>query len=190
MRYLADILTLFRLIAGPLVALFCIQNHWQAATVLFAAGILSDAFDGMVARRWPYTKLENEHLFWRKNPDAWDNLADATLVAGVMVGLLFTQLHWLLAVAIMVGNVVISRLCIWVIDMKKKSSLRWALALDLFYRWFFGAQLATALLWLTVLATDRWGLWFILYGVMAIILLRLKWDHATFRDDPTYEPIR
>lgn len=82
MRYLPNILTLFRLVSAPLLpALMCGActgvKGW-AALLLFSAAALSDHLDGLLARR-----LKAESAWGRE----LDPLADKLLVAGGLLAL-------------------------------------------------------------------------------------------------------
>ncbi len=186
MRYIADILTLFRLIAGLVIVYLIAANNLPAATILFAAGILSDAVDGMIARRWPYSEQQEKRLLWRRDASIWDNLADATLVGCTFVAFGITELSWLV-LAFLIATVIVSTIFfVWAISAQKRKNLKRAKALDITYRWVFGAELVGLLVWMTVLASDAWMWWLLVYAAAGVALLYLKWDHATFKDDPTY----
>lgn len=80
--------------AGPFAAI-----EVPAAFLLFAIGELTDAFDGIAARRWPYPK-DGKRRRWRNFADRTDIVADITLA-------LATILFIILRVNFVVGWVIL-----------------------------------------------------------------------------------
>lgn len=91
MRYLADLLTLMRLILGIiLLAMAFLGGYPEMAFIIFLVAELTDAFDGTCARKWPFPK--NKTPKYRKYASKYDMAADV-LLAGAQVIFLATQVN-------------------------------------------------------------------------------------------------
>lgn len=106
MYYLADVLTLLRVVGtAAILGLAGFGNAADTLTVLvlFALSELTDAFDGMAARRWPYPQ-DGKRRWWRTYAEEIDQIADLALGGAAT---LFVGLHLApgLALAIAVGVV-------------------------------------------------------------------------------------
>ena len=106
MYYLADVLTLLRVVGtAAILGLAGFGNAADTLTVLvlFALSELTDAFDGMAARRWPYPQ-DGKRRWWRTYAEEIDQIADLALGGAAA---LFVGLHLApgLALAIAVGVV-------------------------------------------------------------------------------------
>lgn len=78
MRYLADLLTLTRLIlAVTLLVLDITGTPAEVAFIIFIIAELTDAFDGTCARKWPFYK--NKTPKYRKHAAKFDMFADVIL---------------------------------------------------------------------------------------------------------------
>ncbi len=98
MRYLADILTLSRLILA--ITLFFVaffNGSPEAAFIIFIVAELTDAFDGTCARKWPFPK--NKTPKYRKYAAKFDMLSDGLLAAAQV---LFLTLRVNLVVGIII----------------------------------------------------------------------------------------
>lgn len=113
MRYLADLLTLSRLIlAIVLLVLAFIGGTPEAAFIIFVVAELTDAFDGTCARKWPFPKDKTPK--YRKYAAKFDMTSDVllagaqvlflTLRVNMVVGLVFI-VYYLLSAPI--GDLVI-----------------------------------------------------------------------------------
>jgi cardiolipin synthase len=92
-------LTLMRLALAPLIAWLLLQRHDAAALALFLVAAVSDAVDGVLARRW------NQRT---RFGSVADPLADkATGVLAVVVLTLQGSLPWWFAAAVMARDLVI-----------------------------------------------------------------------------------
>lgn len=85
-KYLADILTLIRIILAIILIVFAVlpsESDDVHAVVfsLFVLGELTDAFDGTCATRWPFPK--NKTPKYRKYAAVYDMFADILLAAGL-----------------------------------------------------------------------------------------------------------
>lgn len=92
MYYLADILTALRVcgvVAILSLAVFGDAGATLAVLVVFVLAELTDAFDGICARRWPYPR-DGKYRWWRYYAEEIDQIADLTLGA---VTTLFVGLH-------------------------------------------------------------------------------------------------
>lgn len=100
MRYLADLLTLARLIlALVLIGLAIGGGSAEAAFIVFLTAELTDTFDGTCARKWPFPK--NKTPKYRKYAAQFDMASDVIL-AGAQT------LFLLLQVDIVAGMVVVA----------------------------------------------------------------------------------
>lgn len=79
MRYLADLLTLTRLIlATALLVLDITGTTAEVALIIFIVAELTDAFDGTCSRKWPFPK--NKTPKYRKYAAKFDMFADIILI--------------------------------------------------------------------------------------------------------------
>lgn len=183
MKYIADVLTLLRLVLAFVIFFLVINDYWLLATILFVVGVLTDAFDGIAARRWPYSDAENQRLWYRRNAHDFDNLSDSLLAFGALLGLsIAVPFWWLVTVFVVAGSIMIK----YAIDRYSKTDLRKAERIDVMFGWLYGALLAAMLGYMTVRATDNWETWFVVYGVLGVGMLYLKRDRLTGRPEVTY----
>ena len=78
MRYLADLLTLTRLIlAIILYVLSFIGGSHESAFTIFLVAEMTDAFDGTCARKWPFPKDKTPK--YRKYASKYDMFSDVLL---------------------------------------------------------------------------------------------------------------
>lgn len=91
MRYLADLLTLTRLIlATTLLVLDITGTTAEVAFIIFIIAELTDAFDGTCARKWPFP--ENKTPKYRKYAAKFDMFADVIL-CGAQVLFVINQVN-------------------------------------------------------------------------------------------------
>ena len=91
MKYLADLLTLIRLIlATTLLVLDITGTTAEAAFIIFIIAELTDAFDGTCARKWPFPK--NKTPKYRKYAAKFDMFADVIL-CGAQVLFVINQVN-------------------------------------------------------------------------------------------------
>ncbi len=181
MKYLADVLTFFRFPASIAVFALIMSHLWTAAAIVFALAILSDAFDGIVARRW-----QPAERWYRKNPHDFDNAGDSLLFFAVLLGLVFegSPVWDIVLVVSLVGTAVI----LFFIATLRPSR---AEKLDVVFGWCFGAVLFWMLCEITIQAlygSERWlaiSVGFV-YGFAALAIIRTKWDRMTSRPEVTY----
>lgn len=92
MRYLADILTLSRLLLAYVILFIAIFNGSpESVFVLFVIAELTDVFDGTCARKWPFPKGKEPK--YRKRSAWFDMYADASL-AGAEIVFLTLRVNW------------------------------------------------------------------------------------------------
>ncbi len=88
MRYLADLLTLSRLILGlVLLGMSFSGGPASSAFIVFLVAELTDAFDGTCARKWPFPK--GKEPWYRKYAARYDMFADVLLAGAQTLYLLF-----------------------------------------------------------------------------------------------------
>ncbi len=93
MRYLADILTLSRLIlAIALFVLALVGGSPEAAFIIFLVAELTDTFDGTCARKWPFPK--NKTPKYRKYAAKYDMFSDVLLTAAQVL-FLTVRVNWI-----------------------------------------------------------------------------------------------
>ena len=106
MRYLADILTLSRLIiACIMLVLDIIGAPAEIIFILFIIAELTDAFDGTCARKWPFPKDNTPR--YRKYAAKFDMFADVIL-CGAQILYVINQINQPLGLAIAIYYVVSS----------------------------------------------------------------------------------
>ncbi|MBR0465721.1 CDP-alcohol phosphatidyltransferase family protein [Candidatus Saccharibacteria bacterium] len=106
MRYLADILTLSRLIiACIMLVLDIVGAPAEVIFILFIIAELTDAFDGTCARKWPFPK--NKTPKYRKYAAKFDMFADVIL-CGAQILYVINQINQPLGLAIAIYYVVSS----------------------------------------------------------------------------------
>ena len=98
-KYLADLLTLLRLIISlVLLAMAFFGGEIGIAFILFILGELTDAFDGTCATKWPFPK--NHTPKYRKYAAKYDMFTDILLIVAMM---LFFLMRVNLVVGLTVG---------------------------------------------------------------------------------------
>ena len=98
MRYLADILTLSRLIiACTMLVLDITGTPAEVIFILFIIAELTDAFDGTCARKWPFPK--NKTPKYRKYAAKFDMFADVIL-CGAQILYVINQINQPVGLAI------------------------------------------------------------------------------------------
>ena len=106
MRYLADILTLSRLIIAIVIFILALTGGApEVVFILFIIAELTDAFDGTCARKWPFPK--NKIPKYRKYAAIFDMVADVAL-AGFQVIFVILQINQPLGLAIIIYELVSS----------------------------------------------------------------------------------
>ena len=106
MRYLADILTLSRLILSlVLFGLAIFGGPPEAAFIIFLVAELTDTFDGTCARKWPFPK--NKTPKYRKYAAKFDMISDV-LLTGAQVLFLTLQVNWIAGLTIIIYYLVSS----------------------------------------------------------------------------------
>ena len=105
MRYLADLLTLSRLILSfILLVLAFVGSPAENAFIIFLTAELTDTFDGTCARKWPFPK--NKTPRYRKYAAQFDMVSDV-LLAAAQVLFLTLQVNRVAGLAIMAYYVIV-----------------------------------------------------------------------------------
>lgn len=105
MRYLADGLTLSRFVlAIILLILAFVGGSAESAFIIFLVAVLTDAFDGTCARKWPFPK--NKIPKYRKYAVKYDMLADV-LLAVAQVLFVTLQVNWVVGLAVIIFYIVV-----------------------------------------------------------------------------------
>jgi len=188
MKYIADILTWSRIVLclGLMVLAVLdifgmIELNYVVVFIIAAYSFLSDAFDGICARRWPYPDEESARLFYRKDAHAFDNVGDFLLYNGVVLALCAHDLVW---VWFLVGTGVVSLIFRLTVDALVRRRSPKAEAVDVLWGWWYGVTLAVMLVVIAQIAFPMMWLWVVIAGlVLTAILLPSKWDRLTTRPE-------
>jgi hypothetical protein len=187
--WIADVLTLARFVCCVRLLIGALTGNMshQGAFIVFVIGELTDAFDGMCARRWPYPN-DGKLRWWRTHAEAIDQVADMSL--GIIIMLYVTiRISPPIGGGMLIGTLAVGIpaqiyiLGLWLL----KPVL--AERLTMIRRWIYLGLLATVILIMTVAATgvDSWKFWtnvpfMVLLSievVVAIVLFIVKWGRAT-----------
>lgn len=106
MKYLADLLTLSRFILALVIFYCCFTNSGSAEAVflMFFAAVLTDAFDGTCAKKWPFPK--NKTPKYRKYAALYDMVSDV-LLAAAQVLFVTLRINWIVGLIAIIYYVVI-----------------------------------------------------------------------------------
>lgn len=100
MRYLADLLTLTRLILSiALLTLAVVGGSPEAAFVIFLSAELTDVFDGTCSRKWPFPKDKTPK--YRKYAARFDMFADV-LLTGAQILYVTLRINWIIGLIIII----------------------------------------------------------------------------------------
>lgn len=185
MKYIADVLTVLRLVSAFVIFFAILQESWVLAAALFAFGILTDAVDGVAARRWPYSDAENRRLWWRRDAHLFDNVADSSLAFAALLGLAIVMpVWWLVLCGVAMGSI----LFLVAIERSRHSRPQLAERIDVCFGWTYGALLASTLVYLTWQAAGAQTLsvWLGVYVVAGLGLLWMKRDRLVGRPELDY----
>ena len=106
MRYLADLLTLSRFILALAILYGCVihSGSAEAVFIMFFAAVLTDAFDGTCAKKWPFPK--NKTPKYRKYAALYDMVSDV-LLAAAQVLYVTVRINWVIGLVVIIYYVVI-----------------------------------------------------------------------------------
>ncbi len=100
MKYLADILTLSRLILSIiLIVLSFVGSPAENAFIIFLTAELTDTFDGTCARKWPFPKDKTPK--YRKYAAQFDIVSDVLLAAGQVL-FCTLQVNWIVGLIVII----------------------------------------------------------------------------------------
>lgn len=100
MKYLADLLTLIRFILAIVLVGFSLGGGSpENAFIVFLIAELTDAFDGVCAKKWPFAN--NKTPWYRKYAAKYDMISDV-LLAGAQVLYLTLQINWVVGLVFIV----------------------------------------------------------------------------------------
>ncbi len=145
--------------------------------------MLTDAFDGVCARRWPYSPTDEVRLFWRRlKRFTVDNIADSLLMVVPTVALMFAWPGWwLLGLACVI---VTAGLFIAILLLERAGRSRFAERVDVAFGAWYGVYLGVIAFTLTLGIGH--ALMMPLIGAQAVIAIATiwyKWPHITRRPD-------
>lgn len=181
MKYVADLLTISRILLSLAILILIISGLWSLAIILFILAILTDTLDGTIARKWPYSSEENKTFWWRKDPHLLDNTADMVLTLATLIGLIiWSPTTWgLITGGILIGTAI---LLITIRHLRSHHPVA-AERVDVFHGWCFVALLLAMLVAMTINATSQWPYIIIIYGLATIMVIILKWDRVISRPE-------
>ena len=105
MRYLADLLTLTRLILSLiLITISFIGGTPEQAFIIFLTAELTDTFDGTCARKWPFPKDKTPK--YRKYAAQFDIVSDVLLAAGQVL-FCALRVNWIVGLIVILYYTVI-----------------------------------------------------------------------------------
>lgn len=106
MRYLADLLTLSRFILALAIFYCCVVHSGSAEAVfiMFFVAVLTDAFDGTCAKKWPFPK--NKTPKYRRYAALYDMVSDA-LLAAAQVLFVTIRVNWVIGLIVIIYYIVI-----------------------------------------------------------------------------------
>ncbi|MGH2737049.1 MAG: CDP-alcohol phosphatidyltransferase family protein [Actinomycetota bacterium] len=94
-----NLLSLLRLCTVPVFLWLFVTNREEAAVIIYAAGAITDFFDGYIARRFNQVSEFGKLI---------DPLADRVFIVSLAVALVATgAMHWLLAFAIVARDLIL-----------------------------------------------------------------------------------
>ena len=109
MRYLADLLTLSRFFLALAILFGCVihSGSAEAVFIMFFIAVLTDAFDGTCAKKWPFPK--NKTPKYRKYAALYDMVSDV-LLAAVQVLYVTVRVNWIIGLVVIIYYVLLVRL--------------------------------------------------------------------------------
>ena len=120
---------------------------------MFVVALLTDALDGVAARRWPYPT--DEQHWWRKDPHLIDNIPDGALTFAVLIWLAIdSPLWWWVIAVVIIGTGAI----LFLISFIGRYSAVAAEKIDVVYGWTYAAVLVGMLMAMTVNSSGFWSL--------------------------------
>ena len=180
-RYLADLLTLLRLVLAWVVIVAILRDSWSLALGAMVAAVLSDALDGPCARRWPYTEEQTARLPWRKiDHHMLDNIPDGLMVLLAVVGLISSVPYWLGIAALIYVVSTVFFVAVQLLIRKGKPTA--AERVDVVYGWWFALNLAAILAELSYRA-GYLSVAIVVGSIVAVPLLWYKRDRALTRPE-------
>lgn len=166
---ISNAVTLFRLMAAPVVMFAIILNRMQLALILFIIAALTDLFDGYISR-----KLKEE----TKLGGILDKISDKVLIGAAFAGLLvkYNMINWLFVFGVVVLIYVIGGVAFLKQEHKPILFGRTLISLqtitivlfmiDFIYKW--------ELLWITIVLTGAVGIVYVYRLAKEFILSKLK----------------
>lgn len=84
-HFIADVLSILEIVCGVIICgLLYTKAHSGHVFLLFCAGQLFDAFDGIAARRWPYPQ-DGKNRWWRNHIEIIEYLKDIFLALSALI---------------------------------------------------------------------------------------------------------
>ena len=192
LRYVGDILTASRIVISIGLVVWSFLGfvdesviNYRVALWLAVYSFLSDALDGIAARRWPYSDEERQRIPWHRSPElshAFDNAGDSLLYLATGLVLATHDRVWLLIVGIALGGALTIFI---VIENLARRRSPWAETVDVIFGWLFGTTFGTMVIALAIVAlpSNVWP-WVVSAGcVVAIAFIPFKWDRLTTRPE-------
>ena len=197
MKYLADTLTVSRFVLGALAAFAILRGEWEIAVLWVLLGGLSDAFDGVAARKWPLAASRRFYSRWLK-PKEFDESADgffcAVLVFAPAARLILANLGgwsdgWVplwFSIPLVIVECLLTPFFILATQKLRPAD---AFQIDVLHGWYCALLMFGTLTLVTFMAFSSVVAQTILlaYLMVGSILIVVKWDRATTRPGVVYE---
>ena len=197
MKYhLADTLTVSRIIIAILAAFAILRGEWSVAVWLVMVGGLTDAFDGMLARKWKLPASKRFYGSWM-TPKDFDERADgifcAVLVFAPAARLIVANLNdwsdggvsfWF-SVPLLIVECFLTPFFILATQKLNKVD---AFEIDIVHGWYCAALMFGSLVLVTWMAYDGhvFALLLMTFAAAMSWLVILKRDRATSRPGVVY----
>jgi phosphatidylglycerophosphate synthase len=196
LKYLADTLTVSRFVFALLAALTILRGEWDVAVLFVLCGGLSDAFDGMAARKWPLADNKRFYIQWLK-PKDFDEIADAffcvVLVFAPAIRLIVANVNgwqdgWVplwFSIPLLVIEMFMTP---FFLQATQRLNPVDAFEADVLHGWYCAALMVGSLLLVTWMGFSGVAIWllFMAYALACFVLVVVKWDRATTRPGVVY----
>jgi len=191
---IADVLTRVRLFGSPFVLLpLLVMGQWLPAFAVAVILILTDAFDGIAARRFiPHRSVDAIKKGGKADEDA-DGMLTNALLGGLAINFIFVQhdFSWALLAKVAAVLGVMLLITIMLIVATAKLSMPWCKWADLLNGFYYGVLLTIAA---AVIMGNAFGwhasaltMWVPLLGATIVGFCWFKRDRLLDRDERKYD---
>ena len=103
--FIADALTALKIVPAVCILIFCQKIDSGIAFLLFGAGELLDALDGMAAKKWPHPP-ETEKFWFRKNIKLIESGLDLLLAIAALIFIMI-RIDLAVGILILIGGAIV-----------------------------------------------------------------------------------